>query len=147
MIITNILNVDDYCFDVFMSISAATTGFDVGELQSTGMGETYYRHILDSVEEATFIQFLNVSAEILENSHSVEQLNIKISEHLIAHDGMNELLEKIITVWYLGTWNGTYVNAESYPQGLAWKTFHGHPPGAKQPGFKSWNVKPVNAES
>lgn len=147
MIITNIQNVDDYCFDVFMSISAVTVGFDVNELQSTGLGQTYYRHILDSVEEATFIQFLNISAEILESSHSLNQLNSKISEKIIAHHGMNELLQKVITMWYLGTWDGAYVTPESYTEGLVWRTFDGHPPGAKQPGFKSWHVKPVNAES
>jgi hypothetical protein len=130
-----------------MSISAVTVGFDVNELQSTGLAQTYYRHILDSVEEATFIQFLNISSEILESSHSLDQLNIKISEELIAHQGMNELLQKVVTMWYLGTWDGAYVTAESYPEGLVWRTFHGHAPGAKQPGFKSWNVKPVTVES
>lgn len=144
MIITNIQNVDDYCYDVFMSISAATTGFEVSELHSTGMGQAYYKHILNSIEEATFIQFLNVSGEILEASYSESQLNIAIAEELVAHQGMNELLDKVITMWYLGTWDGAYVSDIAYTQGLVWRAMSAHPPGAKQPGFKSWNVKPVN---
>ena len=144
MIITNIQNVDDYCYDVFMSISSATTGFEVSELQSTGMGQSYYRHILNSIEEASFILFLNISGEILESSFSENQMNNAISEQLGAHAGMKELLDKVITLWYLGTWDGTYVSDIAYTQGLVWQAMSAHPPGAKQPGFKSWNVKPVN---
>lgn len=143
MIIANIENVDDYYFDVFVSISAATVGFEVNELISTGLSEAYYKHILNSVEEATFMEFLNISKNILESSHSESQLNIAISEQLIAPEGMKELLDKVITMWYLGTWDGFYVTPNAYTQGLAWKVMSAHPPGAKQPGFKSWNVKPV----
>jgi hypothetical protein len=143
MIIANIENVDDFYFDVFISISSATVGFEVNDLISTGLGETYYKHILNSVEEGTFLEFLNVSREILESSHSEAQLNIAISEQLVAHEGMKEVLDKVITLWYLGTWDGFYVTPNSYTQGLAWKVIPAHPPGAKQPGFQSWNVKPV----
>lgn len=146
MIIETIENVDDYYFDVFMAISAATTGFDVNELTSTGMSVSYYNYIRTTIEEATFLEFLNVSRRILESSHSENQLNIAISEELLAHEGMNELMNKVITMWYLGTWDGAYVNGNSYTQGLAWNVMSAHPPGAKQPGFKSWSVKPVTVK-
>ena len=48
MIITNIENVDDYYFDVFMSISAATVGFEVNDLTSTGLSEVYYKQPRES---------------------------------------------------------------------------------------------------
>lgn len=144
MIITNVQNVDDYYFDVFVSISSAITGYATNDLLSTGLSVAYYQHVRNSIEEATFLQFLNESREILENTYSVEQMNIAIAERLIGPMDMKELFDKLATLWYLGTWNGSYVNDRSYAQGLAWKAMSAHPPGAKQPGFKSWHVKPVN---
>jgi hypothetical protein len=146
MIITKVENVDDYYYDVFLSISAAITGFQINELQATGMGLTYYRHVLDHTEEATFIAFLNVSREILETTFSTDQMNNAIAAQLVAAPAMNDIFTKVVTMWYLGTWNGAYVNDLSYTQGLVWTIIPAHPPGAKQPGFKSWSVPPVNAE-
>jgi 5-bromo-4-chloroindolyl phosphate hydrolysis protein len=60
MVINKILNVDDYYFDVFMSISEALTGFSVNELQATGLAETYYTYILGNLQAATF-RILTVS--------------------------------------------------------------------------------------
>jgi hypothetical protein len=57
MVINKILNVDDYYFDVFMSISEALTGFSVNELQATGLAETYYTYILGNLQAATFVEF------------------------------------------------------------------------------------------
>jgi hypothetical protein len=147
MIINKILNVDDYYYDVFMSISESLTGFSVNELQSTGLAEIYYKHILGQIEAATFIEFLNTSKTILENSYSQDQLNNAINAEIIADPGMQDMANNIITMWYLGTWEGAYVNDLSYKEGLVWNIMHAHPPGAKQPGFKSWGVKPVNSNS
>lgn len=148
MIITNkILNVDDYYFDVFMSISEALTGFSVNELQSTGLAETYYTYILGNLQAATFVEFLTVSKNVLENSLSEDQLRNAIASEIMADPGLNDIAGKVITIWYLGTWEGAYINDLSYKEGLVWKVMHAHPPGAKQPGYKSWGVKPVNSNS
>lgn len=145
MRINNILNIDDYYFDVFMSISATLTGHSVNELQSTGQSEAYYTHILNSLESATFVEFLRTSKSILESSFNENQLNNTIAEKLIAASEMKEITDKVITLWYLGSWHGAYISASSYTEGLVWKVMGSHPPGAKQPGFKSWNVQPINA--
>ncbi|WP_343641391.1 hypothetical protein [Chryseobacterium sp.] len=146
-IINKILNVDDYYFDVFMSISEALTGFTVNELQSTGLAETYYTYVLKRLEAATFVEFLTVSKNILESSSGEEELKKAIQSEIIAHPGMNDISGKVITMWYLGTWEGAYINDLSYKEGLVWNLMHSHPPGAKQPGYKSWNIKPVNTQS
>lgn len=146
-IINKILNVDDYYFDVFMSISEALAGFTVNELQSTGLAETYYTHVLKSLEVATFVEFLTVSKNILENSSGEEELKKAIQSEIISNPGMNDIAGKVITMWYLGTWEGAYINDLSYKEGLVWNLMHSHPPGAKQPGYKSWNIKPVNSNS
>ncbi|PIF46260.1 hypothetical protein CLU96_3285 [Chryseobacterium sp. 52] len=147
IIINKILNVDDYYFDVFMSVSEALTGFSVNELQSTGLAETYYTHILGNLEAATFVEFLTVSKNVFENSFSEDQVRNAIASEIIAVPGMNDIAGKIITMWYLGTWEGAYINDLSYKEGLVWNVMHAHPPGAKQPGYKSWAVQPVNTNS
>lgn len=147
MIIQKISNVDDYYYDVFMAISESLTGFSVNELQSTGLAETYYTHILHQIEAVTFTEFLNISKDILENSTTQNQLNNAISSDILANPATQDIANSIITLWYLGTWEGAYVNDLSYKEGLVWNVMQAHPPGAKQPGFKSWGVKPVNSNS
>lgn len=147
MIINKILNVDDYYYDVFMAISESLTGFSVNELQSTGLAEIYYQYILNQIETATFIEFLNVSKNVLESSENKEQLQNAVKAEIITNPATQGIAQSIITLWYLGTWEGTYVNDRSYKEGLIWTVMYAHPPGAKQPGFKSWETKPVNINS
>ena len=147
MIINKILNVDDYYYDVFMAISESLTGFSVNELQATGLAEIYYRHILSHIEAATFIGFLDVSKKILENSYSRDQLKNAITAEILSDSATQEIAQSVITLWYMGTWEGAYINDLSYKEGLVWNVMHAHPPGAKQPGFKSWSVKPLNSNS
>lgn len=144
MRIKKILNIEDYYYDVFMSISDALTGFSLDELQATGLDDEYYKYVLGSMEAGTFVEFLNVSKSILESSFSEDQLNNAITERLIAAPDMQAITGKVITLWYLGTWDGTYVSSISYTEGLVWKLMGSHPPGAKQPGFKSWSIQPIN---
>ncbi|MDW9378810.1 sugar dehydrogenase complex small subunit [Chryseobacterium sp. JV558] len=145
-IINKILNVDDYYFDVFMSISEALTGFTVNELQSTGLAETYYTYVLKNLDSVTFEEFLTVSKNILEK-YSGDELKKAIQSEIIGNPKKNDISGKVITMWYLGTWEGTYIDDLSYKEGLVWNLMHSHPPGAKQPGYKSWNIKPVNNNS
>lgn len=147
MIINKILNVDDYYYDVFMAISESLTGFSVNELQSTGLAEIYYQYILSQIETATFIEFLNISKNVLESSDNKEQLKSAIKTEIITNPATQGIAQSVITLWYLGTWEGAYVNDRSYKEGLVWTVMHAHPPGAKQPGFKSWETKPVNSNS
>ncbi|MGI9652014.1 sugar dehydrogenase complex small subunit [Chryseobacterium sp. RLHN22] len=148
MIINNkILNVDDYYYGVFMTISESLTGFSLNQLLSTGLAEIYYRHILKHIEAATFTEFLNVSKNVIENSQTQEQLSHRISTEILSNVSLQEIAQNVITLWYLGTWEGAYINDLSYKEGLVWNVMHAHPPGAKQPGFKSWGIKPVNSNS
>ncbi|MEJ5102746.1 hypothetical protein [Chryseobacterium sp. MYb328] len=144
---TKILNVDDYYYGVFMTISAPLTGFTENELQSTGLAETYYKHILGKIEKATFIEFLNISKNAIESSQTPDQLSAAISTQILSNPSTKKIAQDVITLWYLGTWEGAYVNDLSYKEGLVWNIMQAHPPGAKQPGFKSWSIKPVNSNS
>lgn len=145
MKINKILNVNDYYYDVFISISEALTGFSANELQSTGLTKIYYTHILGTLESASFVDFLNISKSILESSTNEKQLKNAIASQIIAVLPMNDMSTKIMTLWYLGTWDNAYVNDLSYKEGLVWNVMSSHPPGAKQPGFKSWAIQPINS--
>ena len=145
MIIQKILNIDDYYYDVFMSISEAITGFPSHELQSTGLGEDYYKYVLGSMEAATFVEFLNISKAILASSTSENQLKDAIAAQVANDSALKDITDKVIKLWYLGTWGNAYINDRSYAEGLVWKIMGSHPPGAKQPGFKSWSFKPINS--
>lgn len=46
MIINNkILNIDDYYYSIFITISESLPGFPVNELQSASLAVMYYKHI------------------------------------------------------------------------------------------------------
>ncbi len=145
MRINEIININDFYYEVFMSISKALTGFSIEELQSTGLSIEYYNYILNSMESGTFVEFLSVSKSILETSSNEDELKKNITDSLVTAKDMKVITSKIINVWYLGSWNGTYITQLSYTEGLIWKLMESHPPGAKQPGFKSWSVKPFNS--
>lgn len=80
------------------------------------------------------------------------------------------LAQRIIMMWYTGNWttmNGlkkekkenekegrdpntrnefgrtAAVSAEAYKNGLIWTVAKTHPAGAKQPGYESWSIKPL----
>jgi hypothetical protein len=145
MEINPILNVSDYYFDVFMSISEALTGFSVNELQSTGLATDYYTYILGQIEAVTFTEFLNISNSVIQSSTNEEQLRKSIQDQILSNPSTKDIANNVISLWYLGTWEGAYVNDLSYKEGLVWNVMHSHPPGAKQPGYKSWGIKPVNS--
>ncbi|WP_298487039.1 hypothetical protein [uncultured Maribacter sp.] len=81
----------------------------------------------------------------METSSNEDELKKNITDSLVTAKDMKVITSKIINVWYLGSWNGTYITQLSYTEGLIWKLMESHPPGAKQPGFKSWSVKPFNS--
>lgn len=142
MIIKKIKNIDDTYFDVFMSISEALTGFRIYDLQATGLEIVYYQYISNHLSDNSFFQFLQDSRALINDTNIEKSLPMMLNvldEKAIAYKSMSD---KIITLWYNGTWEGVYVDDNSYKEGLIWKAIHSHPPGAKQPGFKSWSINP-----
>ena len=141
MIIQKIKNVDDTYFDVFMSISEALTGFSVFDLHATGLANEYYKHLINSISQPTLIDFLKRSSDVFASStkYSIEN---EIILKLLSDNEIKKIANKIITLWYQGTWEGKHIHENAYKEGLIWKAIHSHPPGAKQPGFKSWSINP-----
>ncbi|MGO4291256.1 hypothetical protein [Chitinophaga sp. RAB17] len=125
----------------FLSISVYLTGYDEMTLLGTGMLESYYNVMIHENSIDLVSAFLATSTKILavnspDIDHEIEQLlmnNVKLSG----------LTKNIIMMWYTGNWNNNVISAQSYIQGLVWKAADTHPPGAKQPGYASWQNPPI----
>ncbi|MEC7753505.1 MULTISPECIES: sugar dehydrogenase complex small subunit [Roseivirga] len=128
--------------DVFLDISTYLTGFPLIDLQSTGMAEVYFNTIVAHVNPQTIDQFYDACKSILKLK-STEAINEAIEKELIPNGNYAGLGQKIILMWYLGTWDGNVISAQSYTQSLVWEVAETHPPGAKQPGYNSWSEPPI----
>ncbi|HYV94028.1 MAG TPA: hypothetical protein VE978_19785 [Chitinophagales bacterium] len=129
--------------DIFLKISVYLTGFSEIELLGTGMLETYFNVMLNKNSIATIESFLSEAAGILkQNRDNPGKLNEEILNKLMPDSLYNGLAKNIITMWYMGNWVNDVISPQSYVQGLIWNTAEAHPPGARQPGYGSWNKAP-----
>ncbi|MBC9931194.1 hypothetical protein [Chitinophaga qingshengii] len=124
----------------FLQISVHLTGYDEMDLLGTGMLESYYDVVIHENNLHLVSEFLTTSEKILGD---LPNINDKIRQQLIDDVKFNSLTSNIIMMWYMGTWNGNVVSPQSYIQGLVWKAADTHPPGAKQPGYGSWENPPI----
>lgn len=127
----------------FAKLSAVLTGFEPYDLLATGMTELY----LSTAR-------LQVGASVLETV---------LAQVHQDPDGLTgtelEVGRAITYLWYTGAWprlapeahgqlrrdvaNVEFVvSPDAYTEGLVWRTFNGHPAGAKAPGFATWALKP-----
>jgi hypothetical protein len=138
--------------DGFIKISALLTGFDAFELHSTGMAELYLR---------------TVTGQIGADGYTALVLALQKAEldpNAIEDEVHRDLARAVTHLWYLAEWpplepsvhtrlgrqiaNGSFIAApQAYPEGLVWRTFGGHPSGAKAPGFGTWAAPPPGAPS
>ena len=78
---------------------------------------------------------------------------------LVGHARLGPLAKNLIRMWYVGNWEQLpaawgdefgapandqtkVVSAAAYQEGLVWRTIGSHAPGAKQPGYGTWAVRP-----
>lgn len=129
---------------IFRDISVHLTGFTSMELTGTGMLETYYHVMVNKNNLGVVEDFLAAAAKILaENSKNPANLKSEILNNLMPDSMYSGLAQNIITMWYLGSWVNEIISPQSYVQGMIWSVANAHPPGAKQPGFASWNIAPT----
>ncbi|MFF0292741.1 hypothetical protein ACFYST_00800 [Kitasatospora sp. NPDC004614] len=133
----------------FVELSVPLTGFSAFDLYGTGMAERYLETTQQQVGAEQFGEFWAAWKAAVADGGGPQSLS---PVHL-------EVARALIYLWLTGAWprlapaahaalrrqvaNEEFVVApESYVEGLAWRTFHGHPSGAKPPGFGTWAVKP-----
>ncbi|WP_052434022.1 hypothetical protein [Streptacidiphilus melanogenes] len=133
--------------DRFVRLSVALTGFDAFELHGTGLAEFYLRTVVAQVGRPAYDDLRK----------ALEQAGLDPEK--LEGDVHQDLARAVAHLWYLGVWpplsaavhaelrrqvaNDAFTVApEAYVQGLVWRTFHGHPQGAKAPGFGTWAAPP-----
>ncbi len=127
----------------FAELSAVLTGFEPYDLLATGMADLY----LGTARA-------QVGATVLDAVLSV------VERDLDALSGTElEVARALTYLWYTGAWprlapeahgllrreaaNVEFiVSPDAYTEGLVWRTFNGHPAGAKAPGFATWALQP-----
>lgn len=145
----------------FLAISAVLTGYDAASLTSTGMLHDYANSLDSGIGRANAKQFLDAATAVLQNPlNTGKTLEKAVLEQLMTHYKYGAICKNIIQMWYTGTWfamqpqwqalygdpsasqQTVTVSAKAYQEGLIWDTIEAHPPGAKQPGFGSWEYDP-----
>lgn len=119
------------------------TGFEIYDLLATGMADLYLATARQQVGGTVIEQVLAVVDRDPEALTGVEL----------------EVARALTYLWYTGAWprlapaahgllrrgvaNVEFiVSPDAYTEGLVWRTFNGHPSGAKAPGFATWALKP-----
>lgn len=134
----------------FVAISVRLTGFDEFDLRATGMVRLYHDTTVEQVGREAVGRFIDDLAAAGGDPDG------------IADETSRDIARAITHLWYLGVWpqlarsvhaalgrekaNVAFtVSPEAYTEGLVWRTFHGHAPGAKPPGFGTWADPPPGA--
>jgi hypothetical protein len=145
--------------DRFLALSAALTGFDEVELQGTGLAQAYLDALVDVIGEHAAGEFLAQAGAVLARGLDASARDEALTSAIMIHPRFGPLARNVVTMWYLGSWSrlpdGWYeddgrgdrdtdrmISAAAYVEGLVWRAAGTHPPGAKQPGFGSWALKP-----
>jgi hypothetical protein len=142
----------------FLRISACLTGFEVVELQGTGLSEKYLSVVTQATPADTLVQFFAEAERILKAGEgdpaAIEPL---IAANLFPLSCFGGLAQNIVFMWYSGQWQPTVdapnvdletvrnISPDAYVQGLVWTAAETHPPGAKQPGYGSWAKPPLQS--
>lgn len=146
----------------FLAISTVLTGYDEATLMGTGMLQDYANALDSGIGYPNAKQFLDAATVVLRNPQNTgETLEKAVKEQLMTHYKYGDICKNIIQMWYTGTWfamNAQWqalfgdlsvaqqpdktVSPKAYQEGLIWDTINAHPPGAKQPGFGSWEYDP-----
>ena len=127
----------------FAQRCAVLTGFEPYDLLATGMADLYLETARDQVGATVVDVVLNA---VDQDPNALSGLELEVARALTY-------------LWYTGAWprlapeahgllrreaaNVEFVvSPDAYTEGLVWRTFNGHPAGAKAPGFATWALKP-----
>lgn len=132
----------------FIELSEVLTGFSRYDLRGTGMAEAYLDTVRRQIGASNYAALITL----------LEETWFRHPDWT-GHPALLETVRAIAYLWYTGAWprlapaahaglrrqmaNEEFVVSPSaYTEGLVWRTFHGHPAGAKPPGFGTWSMAP-----
>jgi hypothetical protein len=142
----------------FVAFSAEATAFKTYELHGTGMAPEYLATVDRIVGRARVDTLLAVHAGITTTSPEERLRALRLL--IFGDEHIGPIARNIVKLWYVGTWfalpaqwqdrfgpapeDRTFVvSPAAYIEGLLWKAAGAHPPGAKAPGFGSWEGAPI----
>ncbi|MFJ5777080.1 hypothetical protein [Streptomyces sp. NPDC093094] len=132
----------------FVEQSTTMTGFTAYDLYGTGMARLYLDTARRQVGAPRLTRFLDIWQRAHDSGPPAQLPPLD-----------REIARAVTYLWYTGAWprlapaahaalrrevpNTEFVaSASSYPEGLVWRAFAGHPSGAKPPGFGTWALRP-----
>ena len=144
--------------ETFVAFSAEATAFKTFELHGTGMAPEYLAAIDRIVGRSHIDTLLAVHAGITTTSAEERMRTLRLL--IFGDERLGPIARNIVKLWYVGTWfalpaswqerfgpapeDRTFVvSPAAYIEGLLWKAAGAHPPGAKAPGFGSWQDAPI----
>jgi hypothetical protein len=133
----------------FVRLCSPLTGFTTYDLHGTGMARRYLDTCREQIGPAQFAEFLDA----WEAAHKKQQGPFSLKP---VH---REAARAVIYFWYTGAFpriapaahaelrrqvpNEEFIpEPSSYVEGLVWRSFNGHPAGAKPPGHGTWAYEP-----
>ena len=133
----------------FVELSMPLTGFATYDLHGTGMARLYLDTARRQLGPGHLTAFLDAWQRALGTPEGPKKLSP-------LH---REIARAVTYLWYTGGWprlapaahaalrrevpnTESVASPSSYPEGLVWRAFAGHPAGAKPPGFGTWAQEP-----
>lgn len=133
----------------FVRLCVPLTGFSSFDLHGTGMAALYLETARRELGKVPLDTFLSGWEKDIRDGKGPAVLS----------PTQREIARALVYLWYTGAWpriapvvhaelrrdrpNGeSMASATSYPEGLVWRAFGGHPGGAKPPGFGTWSYPP-----
>ena len=130
----------------FVALSVLLTGFPRYDLYATGMAQTYLDTVRAQIGAEQYDGFVAAVGQVGHPGLVVDPTQLEIAC-------------AVTYMWYTGAWprlapaahaalrrqvaNVEFVvSPEAYTEGLVWRTFGGHPSGAKPPGYATWALAP-----
>jgi hypothetical protein len=149
----------------FAEMSATLTGFDLVELEGTGMIVPLYDELLATIGAREAGKLLGASARV-HDEHAGEgpdALDEAFRVAILDDARFGPVARNVLKMWYLGIWSqlprawrdaygatsldtDRVISAAAYTESLVWVAAHTHPMGAKAPGFGSWSVPPIGVD-
>jgi hypothetical protein len=134
----------------FAELGAVLTGFAPYDLLATGMADLYLATARAQVGVAVLDAVLAVvdrdrdalSGTDLEVARALTYLWYTGAWPRLAPEAHGLLRRQVPNVEFVVSPEAYVVSPEAYTEGLVWRTFNGHPAGAKAPGFATWALKP-----
>ncbi|MET9674562.1 hypothetical protein ABZY68_15875 [Streptomyces sp. NPDC006482] len=126
----------------FVALSASLSGFDVTELEKTGMASAYAEFVAGRVGAVPCRALRDGWAGGRAEPGSVGEVAEGLDEEVLA------LARAVTQLWYTGCWPGfagsapVVVSERAYAEGLVWRVLGGYAPGVGRPGFGSWSEAP-----